>query len=242
MATRPAAEHTSPVVVARALQRSFRDGTRRVHALRGVDLTLHAGECVALMGASGSGKTTLLNILAGIDRPDSGSVTVLGLDLLAASARRIAELRLRRIGYVFQNINLLPDLSLLENVALPLEAVGVRGAAAKAKAKEQLAAVDVEHLQNRYPGEVSGGERQRAAIARATAGERRLLLADEPTGALDSDTGASVMEAILRICSTGVAALIGTHNPAIAAATDRTVTMRDGLLTEGKPEPKTYPT
>ncbi|HKC27913.1 MAG TPA: ATP-binding cassette domain-containing protein, partial [Jatrophihabitans sp.] len=149
----------------------------------------------------------------------------------------VADLRLHKIGYVFQNINLLPDLSLLENVALPLEAMGVRGASAKRQASEQLASVHIGHLEHRYPGEVSGGERQRAAIARAVVGRRQFLLADEPTGALDSETGASVMEAILAICSTGVAALIGTHNPMVAAVADRTVTVRDGRLDSGTAQP-----
>lgn len=222
-----------PVVETTALQRSFRDGRREVHALRGVDLTLGAGECVALMGASGSGKTTLLNIVAGIDRPSHGSVKVLGLDVVAASSRSVANLRLRHIGYVFQNINLLPDLSLVENVALPLEAVGVRRAVARSRAAEQLETVGVGHLRDRFPGEVSGGERQRAAIARAVVGERRLLLADEPTGALDSQTGESVMEVIRRACRTGVAALVGTHNGMVAAAADRVLMMRDGQLVDG---------
>lgn len=189
------------------------------------------------MGASGSGKTTLLNLVAGIDKPSSGSVIVLGLDLGAASARQVADLRLRHIGYVFQNINLLPDLSLADNVALPLEAMGLRSAAAKSRALEQLEAVGVGHLRDCFPGDVSGGERQRAAIARAVVGERRLLLADEPTGALDSQTGACVMEVIRRVCATGVTALIGTHNSAVGASADRTLTIRDGRLVDGTSPP-----
>jgi putative ABC transport system ATP-binding protein len=212
--------------------RTFRDGSTEVHALRGVDLSVRSGEFVALMGASGSGKTTLLNIVSGIDQPSTGRVTVLGVDLVQASRRAVADLRLRNIGFVFQNINLLPDLTLLENVALPLEALGQSARTAKAHAREELMAVGVGDLSGRFPGEVSGGERQRAAIARAVVGERRLLLADEPTGALDSVSGQGVLDTIRTVCAAGVGALISTHNPLVGAAADRVVTIRDGRVVD----------
>ncbi|PZS01643.1 MAG: macrolide ABC transporter ATP-binding protein [Pseudonocardiales bacterium] len=182
------------------------------------------------MGPSGSGKSTLLNVVAGIMRPTRGTINVLGLDLATASALRITDLRLQRIGYVFQNINLLPDLTLAENVALPLEATGTRQRRARRLAIDQLEVVAVADLADRFPGEVSGGERQRAAIARAVVGDRRILLADEPTGALDSDTGDQVLATIRAVCARGATALVSTHNPRVGQAADRILSIRNGRL------------
>ncbi|MGI9092710.1 MAG: ABC transporter ATP-binding protein [Mycobacteriales bacterium] len=218
------------VAVATGVGVSFRDGPNEVRALVDVDLELRGGEFVALMGPSGSGKSTLLNVVAGIMRPTRGTINVLGLDLATASALRITDLRLQRIGYVFQNINLLPDLTLAENVALPLEATGTRQRRARRLAIDQLEVVAVADLADRFPGEVSGGERQRAAIARAVVGDRRILLADEPTGALDSDTGDQVLATIRAVCARGATALVSTHNPRVGQAADRILSIRNGRL------------
>lgn len=233
---------SGPIVRAGHLCMRYRDGSNEVHALDDINLELCSGEFVALMGPSGSGKSTMLNVVSGIMRPTSGTIDVLGIDLATATARRITDLRLKHIGYVFQNINLLPDLTLVENVALPLEAVGTRPAQSRRLAVEQLEAVAVGQLADRFPGEVSGGERQRAAIARAVVGDRRLLLADEPTGALDSDTGDQVLDTIRTVCARGVTALVSTHNPRVGRAADRILTLHDGLLQTTTTLPALSPT
>ncbi|SDJ35941.1 putative ABC transport system ATP-binding protein [Frankineae bacterium MT45] len=219
-----------PVVRVRGATRVFRDGQSDVSALRGIDLDLAAGEFVAVVGSSGSGKSTLLNILSGIDSATSGLVEVLGMDLARHSANDLANLRLHKIGFVFQNINLLPDLTILENVALPLEAAGATRKVAALAAAEKLEVVGILSLGNRYPGQVSGGERQRAAIARAVVGERRLLLADEPTGALDSANTEVVIQVLRDVCELGIATLVCTHNDVVAIAADRRLRLVDGAF------------
>ncbi|MGP3956089.1 ABC transporter ATP-binding protein [Nonomuraea sp. 3N208] len=212
---------------------SLRDVTREhgsVHALRGVSLEVSSGELVAVMGPSGSGKSTLLNLAGGLDRPTSGSVTIEGRDL--AAVKDLAALRRRSVGYVFQDLNLIPSLTAAENVMLPRELDGLRSGRARAEALGALADVGAEEVADRFPEELSGGQRQRVAIARALTGDRSLLLADEPTGALDTATGDEILQLLRSRCDEGVAVLIVTHEPRYAAWADRVVYLRDGLIAE----------
>ncbi|MFI6175992.1 ABC transporter ATP-binding protein [Nonomuraea sp. NPDC051191] len=211
----------------------LRDVTRehgQVHALRGVSLEVGQGELVAVMGPSGSGKSTLLNLAGGLDRPTSGAVLIEGRDL--AGVRDLAALRRGSVGYVFQDLNLIPSLTAAENVMLPRELDGVRAAQARREALAVLADVGVEQIADRFPEELSGGQRQRVAIARALVGERRLLLADEPTGALDTATGDEILHLLRERCDAGAAVLLVTHEPRYAAWADRVVYLRDGLIAE----------
>ncbi|AQZ69122.1 ABC transporter ATP-binding protein [[Actinomadura] parvosata subsp. kistnae] len=211
----------------------LRDVTRehgQVHALRGVSLEVSAGELVAVMGPSGSGKSTLLNLAGGLDRPTSGVVTIEGEDL--SRVKDVAAIRRNRVGYVFQDLNLIPSLTAAENVMLPRELDGVRAARARPEALAVLAEVGVEEIADRFPEELSGGQRQRVAIARALVGERRLLLADEPTGALDTATGDEILELLRARCDAGAAVLLVTHEPRYAAWADRVIYLRDGLIAE----------
>ena len=209
-----------------AVTRVHGEGPRAVTALKDVDLVLGPGEFVAVMGPSGSGKSTLLNLAGTLDTPTSGRVLVEGQDLAGLSPTRKADLRRRSIGFVFQDFNLLPSLTAVENVAFPLELDGVPVARARAQAMEALDGVGVAELADRFPEDVSGGQAQRIAIARALIGPRRLLLADEPTGALDSASSSDVV-AVLR-ADDGAAVLLVTHEPRFAAWADRTVFLRDG--------------
>jgi len=203
-----------------------------VHALRGVDLAVHAGELVAVMGPSGSGKSTLLHIAGGLDSPTTGQVFVEGRDLAQLSPAQLAAVRRRSVGYVFQDLNLLPSLSAVENVALPLELDGVRGGVARRTARAALDEVGVGALASRFPDEMSGGQQQRVAIARALVGPRRLLLADEPTGALDSSTGEEVLRVLRARCEAGAAGVLVTHEARHAAWADRVVFLRDGVVVD----------
>ncbi|MFC4007863.1 ABC transporter ATP-binding protein [Nonomuraea purpurea] len=212
---------------------SLRDVTRehgQVHALKGVSLEVSAGELVAVMGPSGSGKSTLLNLAGGLDRPTSGSVRIEGTDL--AEVKDLAALRRGSVGYVFQDLNLIPSLTAAENVMLPRELDGVRAGQAREEALAVLAEVGAEQVADRFPEELSGGQRQRVAIARALTGERRLLLADEPTGALDTATGDEILHLLRARCDAGVAVLLVTHEPRYAAWADRVVYLRDGEIVE----------
>jgi putative ABC transport system ATP-binding protein len=203
-------------------------GATAVHALRGVDLTVRAGELVAVMGPSGSGKSTLLHLAGGLDTPTSGAVLVEGQDLSALSARARARLRRRSVGYVFQELNLIPALTAAENVALPKELDGTRAGSARKLAIEALREVGLGAMADRFPDDLSGGQQQRVAVARALIGKRRLLLADEPTGALDSETGESVLRLIRARCDAGAAGVLVTHEPRHASWADRVVFLRDG--------------
>ncbi|GAA3564718.1 ABC transporter ATP-binding protein [Nonomuraea rosea] len=202
----------------------------QVHALRGVSLEVSAGELVAVMGPSGSGKSTLLNLAGGLDRPTSGSVTIEGEDL--ARVKDLAGLRRNSVGYVFQDLNLIPSLTAAENVMLPRELDGVRTGRARSEALAVLAEVGAEAVADRFPEELSGGQRQRVAIARALVGDRRLVLADEPTGALDTATGDEILQLLRARCDAGAAVLLVTHEPRYAAWADRVVYLRDGLIVE----------
>ena len=209
------------------------DGRQRRTVLDHVGLEVRPGELVALMGPSGSGKTTLLRIAAGIDRPERGMPVVDGEHLWVLSASALAELRRRTIGYVEQRWNLLDSLTVLENVALPLELDGERTRDANRAAMASLEDVGIAELARHFPSDLSGGEQQRAAIARALVGGRHLLIADEPTGALDALTAESVMRLVRRRCDQDDAAvLLATHDPAVAGWADRVLHLREGVLSE----------
>jgi putative ABC transport system ATP-binding protein len=223
---------SAPALVLTGVGREHRQGETVVHALRGVDLTVSAGELVAVMGPSGSGKSTLLQIAGGLDTPTAGRVVVEGRDLAELSVAQVAAVRRRSVGYVFQDLNLLPSLSAVENVALPLELDGIRGGLARRAARAALDEVGMGAFAGRFPDEMSGGQQQRVAIARALVGPRRLLLADEPTGALDSTTGEEVLRVLRARCEAGAAGVLVTHEARYAAWADRVVFLRDGVVVD----------
>jgi putative ABC transport system ATP-binding protein len=223
---------STPVLQMRDVHRIHGRGDAAVHALRALDLTVAPGELVAVMGPSGSGKSTLLNLAGGLDQATAGQVLVAGEELGSMSRRDLAALRRRRVGYVFQDYNLIPSLTAVENVALPLELDGVRTGAAAKRARAVLDEVGLEGLHDRFPDALSGGQQQRVAIARAVVGERSLVLADEPTGALDSETGEQVLALLRSRCEAGAAALLVTHEARHAGWADRVVFLRDGRLVD----------
>ena len=214
------------------VSKTYDSGPSEVHALRAVDLAVERGELVAVMGPSGSGKSTLLTIAGSLEEVTSGHVLVDGVDLATVSRTDRAMMRRRSIGYVFQDFNLLPGLTALENVTLPLELDGIRARAARATGVDALAELDVADRADHYPDELSGGERQRVAIARAIVGERGLLLADEPTGALDSVNGEAVMRLLRAATHRGVAGVVVTHEAQLASWADRVVFLRDGRIVD----------
>jgi len=216
----------------RVVHRVHGGGPAAVHALRGVTLTVEEGELVAVMGPSGSGKSTLLNLAGGLDRPTKGEVVIDGTVLGSCTRRALAALRRRRVGYVFQDLNLLASLTAAENVALPLELDGVGVRQARRTALAALAEVDLAGYGPRFPDELSGGQQQRMAIARALIGQRRLLLADEPTGALDSQTGEAVLRLLRSKVDAGAAGVLVTHEARHAAWADRVVFLRDGVIVD----------
>ncbi len=211
-----------------AVRRVFGTGRGETTALDGVSLSVAAGELVAIMGPSGSGKSTLLTLAGGLDKPTSGGVRVGDADLVRSDAEALATLRRRTVGYVFQDLNLLPTLTAVENVAVPLELDGASARAARREAHDALAAVGLAGLEDRFPDALSGGEQQRTAIARACVGPRRLLLADEPTGALDSLAGEQVLGVLRERADAGLAVVLVTHEARYAAWADRVVFLRDG--------------
>ena len=216
----------------RQISKIYGSGPTEVRALLDVDLSVERGELVAIMGPSGSGKSTLLTIAGSLEAPTAGQALVDGVDLASVSRSQQAQMRRRAIGYVFQDFNLLPGLTALENVTLPLELDGVRSKAARSTGLEALAELDVAEHADRYPDELSGGERQRVAIARAIVGERELLLADEPTGALDSVNGEAVMRLLRTATQRGVAGVVVTHEAQLASWADRVVFLRDGHIVD----------
>jgi putative ABC transport system ATP-binding protein len=216
----------------RDVSKVYGDGPSEVHALRGLDLSVEAGALVAVMGPSGSGKSTLLTIAGSLEEPTSGEVLVGGIALAGMSRNDRARMRRRSIGYVFQDFNLLAGLTAVENVALPLELDGVtakKAHAAGLKALQELGLVD---RASRFPDQLSGGERQRVAIARAVVGDRELLLADEPSGALDSANGEAVMRLVRAACQRGMAGVVVTHDAQLASWADRVVFLRDGRVVD----------
>lgn len=219
------------VLEMRRVSRTYGRGVAQVHALADVDLTVEAGEMVAVMGPSGSGKSTLLTIAGTLEDATSGGVRVAGQDLSKLSANGKARLRRRSIGYVFQDYNLLPGLTAAENVALPLELDGVPGRRARKAALRAMEELGLTGRSGHFPDQLSGGERQRVALARAVVGEHQLLLADEPSGALDSANGESVMRLIMNACQRGMAAVVVTHDARLASWAHRTVSIKDGRVT-----------
>ncbi len=210
----------------------YGEGASEVHALQRIDLSVDAGSLVAVMGASGSGKSTLLTIAGSLEEPTSGEVYVGGRPLSSLSRNGKARLRRQSVGYVFQDYNLLAGLSAVENVSLPLELDGVGARKAQAAALESLEDFGLADRASHYPDMLSGGERQRVAIARAVVGNRQLLLADEPSGALDSANAETVMRLILAACHRGLAAVVVTHDAQLASWADRVVFLRDGRIVD----------
>jgi putative ABC transport system ATP-binding protein len=217
----------------RQVSRVYGQGAAQVHALDRVTLSVDEGAMVAVMGPSGSGKSTLLTIAGSLEEPTEGDVIVRGASLAEMSRNDKARLRRRTIGYVFQDYNLLPGLTAAENVSLPLELDGWPGRKARAAGLAALQDLGLGERADRYPDELSGGERQRVAIARAVVGERRLLLADEPSGALDSGNAEAVMRMVHDACKNrGMAAVVVTHDAQLASWADRVVFLRDGRITD----------
>jgi len=229
------ANETAPTAASlelRSVSKVHGEGRLAVQALRGVSLRVLPGELVAVMGPSGSGKSTLLRIAGALDSQTTGSVSVFGTRLELLSIAQRAQLRRDHIGYVFQKLNLISTLTAVENVALPLELAGLRRRAAHEQALAAIGEVGVERMADCFPAELSGGEQQRVAIARALVGERRLVLADEPTGALDSVTGEAVLRLLRARIDAGSAGVLVTHEARHAAWADRTVFLRDGLIVD----------
>jgi putative ABC transport system ATP-binding protein len=216
----------------RQVSKVYGQGAAEVHALREVSLEVGPGTMVAVMGPSGSGKSTLLTIAGSLEVPSSGQVRVAGQDLATMSRNDKARLRRRSIGYVFQDFNLLPGLTAAENVALPLELDGIRARKAREAGLRALDGLGLTDRASNYPDQLSGGERQRVAIARAVVGDRHLLLADEPSGALDSANAEAVMHMIHTACQQGVAAVVVTHDAQLASWADRVVFIRDGRIVD----------
>jgi putative ABC transport system ATP-binding protein len=219
-----------PVLELVSVTRLHGTGTTEVRALDAVSLRVQPGELVAVMGPSGSGKSTLLTLAGGLDEPTTGRVLVEGVDLGGLSAKQLAAVRRRSVGYVFQELNLIPALTAIENVSLPRELDGIGLRTARAEAQTVLDEVGVGDLADRFPDDMSGGQQQRVAIARALVGSRRLVLADEPTGALDSETGEAVLRVLRGRCDAGAAGVLVTHEARHAAWADRVVFLRDGRV------------
>jgi putative ABC transport system ATP-binding protein len=222
----------TPVLELREVSKVYGSGPAEVHALTRVNLLVQASEMVAVMGPSGSGKSTLLTIAGSLEEPTSGTVLVEGRPLAGMSRSDRARLRRRHVGYVFQDFNLLPGLTAAENIALPLELDGTKAKAAAVAVRRALEQVGLAGEAARYPDELSGGQRQRVAIARALVGERRLLLADEPSGALDTRNGEAVIRLLRTACKEGAAAVLATHDAQLAAWADRVVFVRDGVVVD----------
>ena len=222
------------VVRCQGVSRVYDDGAVPVHALRGVDFELAAGEWVSLAGPSGSGKSTLLHVIGGLDRPSEGSVVVDDVEVTALTEAQLADLRLRRIGFVFQAYNLIPVLSALENVEFIMQLQGVAAAERRSRAGEALESLGLAELANRRPGEMSGGQQQRVAIARAIAAGPVLLLADEPSANLDTATTKELLDLLQKLNQErGVTILTATHDPMVMQYTSRRVNLRDGGVVDG---------
>jgi putative ABC transport system ATP-binding protein len=219
-----------PILVAEGVRKVYRSGADSVVALQGLDLVVPRGEFLAVMGPSGSGKTTLLNCVSGLDDIDDGRVLVEGLSIHELSDKERTRHRAREMGFIFQAFNLIPVFTATENVELPLLLAGVKEHDARARAKETLVRVGLGHRLDRRPMELSGGEQQRVAVARALAGKPRIVWADEPTGNLDSEMAASVIDLLGELHTEGLTIILVTHDPAVAAHADRLITVRDGRV------------
>jgi putative ABC transport system ATP-binding protein len=223
---------TDIVVDAKGVYRTFEQELAPIRALRGADLTVTKGEFVAVMGPSGCGKSTMLNVIAGLDRPDEGEVSVAGQDLTKLDENGLALMRRKHIGIVFQFFNLLEGMTVLENVIMPALIVGMKRRAAEARARDLLDLLGIGDKAKQAPGALSGGQRQRLAIARAIANEPTLILADEPTGALDSEGGDEILELFERLHAQGQTILLVTHDQPVADAAARIVRMKDGRVVD----------
>jgi putative ABC transport system ATP-binding protein len=223
---------SGPVLLLEDVSRVHGEGETEVVALSHASLTVARGELVAVMGPSGSGKSSLLNLAGGLDRATSGRVVVEGVDVSSLDATGLAALRRRSIGFVFQDLNLIPSLTAAENIGLPLELDGWSVRRARSQALDALDRLKLRELADRYPDQMSGGQQQRVAIARALVGQRTLVLADEPTGALDSHTGEGVLKILRQRCDAGAAGLLVTHEARHAAWADRVVFLRDGVIVD----------
>jgi putative ABC transport system ATP-binding protein len=222
---------SAPILTVQGVHRTFGSGAAAVHALRDISFEVEPGTMVALVGRSGSGKTTLLNVIGGLDRPDEGAVTVDGVDVTALDEDGLSQLRRERVSYVFQTFGLIPVLSAAENVGVPLRLARAEPKERERRVELLLDLVGLSGHAAQRPGELSGGQQQRVAIARALAASPRLLIADEPTGQLDAETGLAVMALIRGIVeSEGVTALVSTHDPVMMALADRVVRIADGQL------------
>jgi putative ABC transport system ATP-binding protein len=222
-----------PILEASDLVREYPSGDATIRALRGIDLTASPGQLLAVRGRSGSGKTTLLNILGGLDRPTSGRVLIDGVEISAMSEEQLVDIRRRSVAFIFQSFGLVPILSAAENVEIPLRLVRAEARGRDARVRELLELVGLGGRAKHRPHELSGGEQQRVAIARALANRPRILLADEPTGQLDSETGHVIMLLLRDVVRTeGVTAIVATHDPVMLDVADRIVELRDGELFE----------
>ncbi|MFD9335277.1 ABC transporter ATP-binding protein [Streptomyces sp. NPDC060028] len=223
----------TPMVVVEGVRRSFGSGAQAVHALRGVSFEVRRGELTALKGRSGSGKTTLLNVVGGLDTPTGGTVRLDGTDLAELDETGLLALRRDRIGFVFQSFGLIPVLTAAENVGVPMRLGKVPAQQREERVRTLLALVGLTEHADQRPGELSGGQQQRVAVARALANEPALIIADEPTGQLDSETGRSIMQLLRAVVhSEGVTVLVATHDPALMELADRVVELRDGHIVE----------
>ena len=222
---------TGPLLSVRGVDRTFGHGAAAVHALRDVSFDVEPGTMVAVVGRSGSGKTTLLNVIGGLDRPDAGSVTVDGVDVTGLDEDGLSQLRREKVSYVFQTFGLIPVLSAAENVGVPLRLARAKPAERERRVELLLELVGLADHARQRPGELSGGQQQRVAIARALAASPRLLIADEPTGQLDAETGLAVMALVRGVVeSEGVTALVSTHDPVMMELADRVVHIADGRV------------
>ncbi len=226
-------------VEVREVKKSYRMGEILVPALQGVSLSVEAGELLTIFGPSGSGKSTLLHLMGCLDRPDEGEILIDGIDVLALGDQKLAEIRLTKIGFVFQFFNLLPRLTALRNVELPLTIGGISENESSTRAKEMLKIVGLEGRMSHRPPELSGGEQQRVALARALANDPKIVLADEPTGNLDTKTGWEIVQLIKRLnTEKDQTFVIVTHDPHIAEAADRIIQLKDGRIEGVKEAPR----
>jgi putative ABC transport system ATP-binding protein len=229
-----AAGRPGPIVAVSGVTRTFGRGASAAAALRGVSFSIQRGQLVVLCGRSGSGKTTLLNIVGGLDKPTAGTVHVGGTDVTAAAERELMMLRRSVVAFIFQSFGLIPILSAAENIGIPLRITGTAPHARDERVRLMLDVVGLAEHARQRPNELSGGQQQRVAIARALAGGPELLIADEPTGQLDSETGRQIMRLLRTVVdSEGVTALVATHDPTLVQLADRVLTLQDGRITDG---------